>query len=1000
MFAFIENLFLKNKARKILSYIESVETALTLFNIIDNSEDRNVKLIRSLSKRELYADIVSRYNVCIQKIEKHNIERPTLTFAYNTLLQTYPIEDILENILEYSRNKIEEIYSTVKKVYTYVVPNSFQHKKQYDTYKQSIENILYNYDLIKEQKNLILKIINEVDNLPDIYIDSENMSKVLDNALKAVEKYNSYEQKYYKLPVINANTIDKHNEKFIANHLQDTIFDNINGKRLDIEQRRAVLCNAKSNLTIAGAGSGKTLTICGKVKYLLEKELARKDEILLLSYSRASADDLEHKINNVATGLTVETFHALGLKIITEFSGKKKAIEEQLKAYITQFFEEELVNNPKIANEIFQYIALYFYAAPTYKKKYKNDGEIFKELKSLDFKTLKDRLGKLSVNKNKHETLKNEFVKSNEELVIANYLFTNGINYEYEKPYEIETSTIDKRQYTPDFYLPDYDIYIEHYGIDRSGNAPQYDKKASEEYVRSMNWKRQIHSENQTKCIETFSYEFSEGIIFDNLKIHLLENGVAFKPISQTEVFNALHNVYTGRDFSSFFNLIMTFISLYKAQIKDDTGFDELKIQLNDCRYDTSRTRLFLDICKDIYNYYMQNLRAADKIDFDDMILQSIDILDTTSNFKYKYIIVDEFQDISQSRTKFLQKLIEHGNSRLFAVGDDWQAIYRFAGCDINVFLEFEKIFTGAKLNYITSTHRNSAELQQIVEPFITANPCQYKKQIKSAKHQEKPIRIIYHNGNKTMALTKALEDISAINSNAKILVLGRNRRDIDAFICREIQVFDYKTIKHYDYPKLEISYSTVHGSKGLESDFVVLISGEDAQNGFPNKTEDDNVLTLLLGKKNNFEYAEERRLFYVALTRTKSIVYLLSEKNKSSDFIQEIKNKCYIMEDESEIKDENEYLCPWCKSGHLVVRKSEVDGKSFYGCTNFPYCSYTNNDMKAVYYNNRCPECGDFLVLRKGGYGTFFGCHNYPRCKHTQQNVGTNKRNRTGFYE
>ena len=1000
MFAFIENLFLKNKAKKLLSYIEKIETALTLFQSIDNKEDKNIKLIHSLSKKEFYADIISRYNVCIQKIEKHNKEIQTLTFAYNTLMQTYPIVDILDNILECSREKIEEIYSTIQKIYFYVIPNSFQYKKQYDTYKQSIEEILCDYDLIKEQKNLILKIISEVDNLPDIYIDSENISNALDNALKSVEKYTSYEHQYYQIPIVNANNIDKHNEKFIARHLNDTIFDNVNGKSLDIEQRRAVLCNAKSNLTIAGAGSGKTLTICGKVKYLLEKGLAKKDEILLLSYSRASADDLENKINKVATDLTVETFHALGLKILTESNGKKKAIEEQLKAYITQFFEEELVKNPKIANEIFQYIALYFYAAPTYKKKYKNDGEIFKELKSLDFRTLKDRLGKLSANKNKHETLKNEFVKSNEELVIANYLFTNGINYEYEKPYEIETSTIDKRQYTPDFYLPDYGIYIEHYGIDRNGNAPQYDKEASDEYVRSMSWKRQIHIENQTKCIETFSYEFNEGIIFDNLKARLLENGVEFKPLSQAEVFNALHNVYSGRDFSSFFNLIMTFISLYKAQIKDDAGFDELKAKLNDSLYDTSRARLFLDICKKIYNYYMQNLRDSDKIDFDDMILQSIDLLDSTPNFKYKYIIVDEFQDISQSRTKFLQKLIEHGNSKLFAVGDDWQAIYRFAGCDINVFLEFENIFAGAKLNYITSTHRNSAELQQIVEPFITANPSQYKKHIKSTKHQEKPVRIIYHKGNKAMALTKALEDISAINSNAKVLVLGRNRRDIDAFICKEIQVFDYKKITHYDYPKLEISYSTIHGSKGLESDFVVLISGEDAQNGFPNKTEDDNVLTLVLGKKDNFQYAEERRLFYVALTRTKSIVYLLSDKSKSSDFIQEIKNKCYIMEDESELKEENEYLCPWCKSGYLVVRKSEVDGKSFYGCSNFPYCSYTNNDMKAVYYNNRCPECGDFLVLRKGRYGTFFGCHNYPRCKYTQQNIETKKTNHIGFYE
>ncbi|MDE7454230.1 MAG: topoisomerase DNA-binding C4 zinc finger domain-containing protein, partial [Clostridia bacterium] len=370
---------------------------------------------------------------------------------------------------------------------------------------------------------------------------------------------------------------------------------------------------------------------------------------------------------------------------------------------------------------------------------------------------------------------------------------------------------------------------------------------------------------------------------------------------------------------------------------------------------------------------------------------------DSSINFKYKYIIVDEFQDISQSRTKFLQKLIEHGNAKLFAVGDDWQAIYRFAGCDINVFLDFDKIFPNAKLNYITSTHRNSSELQRIVEPFITANPSQYKKHIRSNKHQDKPVRIIYHKGNKTMAFSKALADIETINSSANVLVLGRNRRDIDSYICKDIQIYDDKVIKHRDYPSMNLKYSTVHGSKGLECDFVIIINGEDAQNGFPNKTEDDNILNLLLGRKNSYEYAEERRLFYVALTRTKSIVYLLSNKEKSSEFIKEIKNKCYIMYDEHESKEEQDYLCPWCKSGHLIVRTSEVDNKSFYGCSNYPYCTYTNNDMKSVYYNNRCPKCGDFLVLRKGPYGTFFACHN-RRCGHTQKNVEEKNSNRIGF--
>ena len=153
MFKFLINLLNRNKAKKILSYVDKVETALTLFQSIDDDEDKNEKLIRSLSKKEFYADIVSRYNVCIQKIEKHNKEIQSLTFAYNTLLQTYPIVDILDNILECSIEKIEEIYATIKKVYAYVVPNSFQCKKQYDTYKQKIEEIVSDYDLIKEQKN-------------------------------------------------------------------------------------------------------------------------------------------------------------------------------------------------------------------------------------------------------------------------------------------------------------------------------------------------------------------------------------------------------------------------------------------------------------------------------------------------------------------------------------------------------------------------------------------------------------------------------------------------------------------------------------------------------------------------------------------------------------------------------------------------------------------------------------------------------------------------------
>lgn len=979
MFVFIKKLLNKHKAKKLLLIIDKIETELTLFKIIEIDNAQAKKITKSISSISDYDDVISRYNVYTQKADVHNQKIRSLTFAINSLIQTYPSKKIIDNILDYNKSTIEEIYETIKEVYAYVIPNSHTGKQEYDSYKRDIEDILSNFELIQEQKNLIVSICEQFSKLPDKYIDEEDLKSL--SVFKKTEEYNLYPVKYYSVPVIDKETINEHNERFIQHHINDPIFDNINGKSLDEEQRRAVLCDAKSNLTIAGAGSGKTLTICGKVKYLVETGLAKKEDILLLSYSKASAIDLEKKIKAIYPEVAVETFHALGLKVINESSNKKQIIEEQLKSHITTFFKEEIVNNPTIADDLIQYISLYFYSASVNTKKHKNEGEIYEELKSRDFQTLKDELRKLSLDPFKRETIKKEYVKSNEELVIANYLFINGINYEYEKPYKIKTDSSKKRQYTPDFYLPDYDIYIEHYGIDRSGKTPQYDKEASDEYVRSMEWKRKTHLENNTKCIETYSYEFNEGVLFDNLKHRLIENGVQIKPMSQLAIFNTLHNIYNDRDFSSFLNLLMTFISLYKSQMQDDTGFETLKNQLRGTKREITRATLFLDICKSVYNYYMHSLREAEKIDFDDMIIKAIDLLDHTPNFKYKYVIVDEFQDISRSRTRFLQKLVEHGNAKLFAVGDDWQAIYRFAGCDINVFLEFEKIFPGAKLNYITSTHRNSDELQKIVEPFITANPNQYKKHIKSSKHQDKPVRIIYHKGNKAMALSKALDDIYRINNNANVLVLGRNRHDIDCFVCKEISVNNYQTITHTDYQTLRLSYSTIHGSKGLESDFVVLISGEDAPNGFPNKTEDDPLLSLLLGKKGSYEYEEERRLFYVALTRTKSIVYILSEKNKSSTFIKEIKNNCFIVDDASDENNDSDILCPWCKSGHLIIRHAEVDGKSFYGCSNFPYCKYTNNDIKSVYNNKKCPRCGDFLVLRSGKHGRFYGCYNYPRC-------------------
>ena len=140
---------------------------------------------------------------------------------------------------------------------------------------------------------------------------------------------------------------------------------------------------------------------------------------------------------------------------------------------------------------------------------------------------------------------------------------------------------------------------------------------------------------------------------------------------------------------------------------------------------------------------------------------------------------------------------------------------------------------------------------------------------------------------------------------------------------------------------------------------------------------EDDPLLHLVLSEKENFLYAEERRLFYVALSRTKSIVYVLSDRNRTSCFVNEIATLIGKTDREVKLSRTEDRLCPWCK-GILVARKTMI------GCSNFPYCKYTIKDAEAVKRNNRCPQCGDFLVIRHGKYGNFISCHAYPKCRYS----------------
>jgi len=944
----------------------------------------DIKLIKS----KKYKLAVKEYDDFYATIKKHNDDVKRI---FDGIIG-FDKQNLLNNPSAYDET-ITNYYKTANLISGYKAISS-----ELKVFKDDVFLIYDNFNQIKIQKELLEEKKNILDkvNSSDVYLDNrvikplELMDNGIENELKKMKSI-FYDFNIYS----NLNDlVERHNKAFIQNNKNNQLFDDINGRSLDDEQRESVLTDEMSTLVVAGAGSGKTLTICGKVEYLLKENNVNPENILLLSYSKKSADDLQKKVSAIDKRLTVGTFHKIGLEVLKETQNKVFMVEDQYKAIIEKYFRVEMKNRPHMLQTILTYYGLYI-ASDKHDKIYKNEGEMYEDLKKQDFSTLRSQLIHLTNDINNRETLKKEHVKSFEEMAIANWYFINGINYVYEAPYIVDVSTADKRQYMPDFYLPDYKIYHEHYGVNKEGKAEQYEGPEAQMYVTNISWKRSIHQQYQTTCLETYSFEFDEGNIFDILGKQLKEKGVKFNPLSDKEIFNALESIYEGQSFKSFINLIRTFLSLYKAKFRDDSGFDELMSFNFKNAYERERADLFLIIVKDVYHYYLDYLREEGKIDFDDMILESTQELDKCNNFKYKYIIVDEFQDISLSRMLFLKKLISHGNSKLFAVGDDWQAIYRFSGCDLNIFLKFADYFGASAITKITTTHRNSQELQDIAGPFIKANPEQFNKKINSTRHLEHPVQIMYYSDKKFYAFMDVLKEINKIDDKANVLILGRNNKDFESISLDNRIYIDFKesnetkiVVKVRNYPNMKFSYSTVHGSKGLEEDYVIIINADDSRLGFPNKMEDDELLDMVLSSKSSYEYAEERRLWYVALTRTRNYTYIIANNENPSIFVKEIEDQCLIMNPDLEVTHEGEIACPYCKSGRLVLRTNESDGNKFYGCSNYPYCDYSINDFRAVNRNKRCRKCGDFLVYRKGPWGVFYGCHNYPRCDYKEEYV------------
>ena len=325
--------------------------------------------------------------------------------------------------------------------------------------------------------------------------------------------------------------------------------------------------------------------------------------------------------------------------------------------------------------------------------------------------------------------------------------------------------------------------------------------------------------------------------------------------------------------YRSFCNLIETFINLFKTN-----NFTYKNINNKDFSY---LEKKILVIIFNIHQKYCHEKQSMQKLDFDDLIIYATTLTKNT-NLKYKYIIIDEFQDTSLIRLNLIKEIYKHTDSKIIVVGDDWQSIYRFSGCDLNIFLNFSNVFPNVSNIKLTNTYRNSLELISIASEFIQKNPLQIKKDLISEKRNEVPIVFVPYTYKKAI-LKKLLNEL--ISKFDDIMILGRNNKDIFEYMDDDYQLENNSLY----YKNISIKYFTVHKSKGLEADVVIILNCDNNNLGFPNKIENNPIVDKLL-PNNEIKFAEERRLFYVAITRCKISTYLIYNKKAPSIFLKEIK--------------------------------------------------------------------------------------------------------------
>jgi len=670
---------------------------------------------------------------------------------------------------------------------------------------------------------------------------------------------------------------------------------------LDDEQQTAIVTDDKHNLVVAAAGSGKTEVLITRIAYLIARKPdgVKPRRILAIAYQRKAKEEIEKRLRDYnIRNVNVRTFHKLGKDIIEE-TGKEfrhtDIVNQNKKQEITRnIFEQKIMDEP-------DYYKLFLKFVKTL-----HDRETREDVETKDEALTYAR-------ERSYFSIDNKQVNSRAEKDILDFFLMHKLDGKsVEVKYEPDVDV-----FRPDVYLPQYDLFIEHWALNEKGEVPEWFSQSTEEYKKAMEKKKKWFAEHDKLLVETFTHEYNEDepeAFIELLKKRVIEK-LQMRHEGDFEFNLKTYNEIVEIAWQSYrtpIDDIVTFITNAKTYGITPTRIAE---RLRKKKW-TNRQLAFGNLTLPVYHVYEEILQEHDKIDFEDMINRAITELDNNPNLRadvYDHILIDEFQDISAQRYKLIKRLLKRNpNCKLFCVGDDWQSIMGFSGSNLNFIVNFEQYFENPAINEISTNYRSIKTIVDAGAGLIKNNTsCQIQKPTISNRKDMKPIEVLilthtkeyernYYRQTAEDCLGRIIDYIQNGYSPRDILVLSRCMRarvtsgykfvsNIKTFIEKAKENGIKLAYENVDAQN-KVRLLTAHKSKGLEAKVVFLLNVTKGTYGFPCEIEDPSIYEPA---RENYPpqdtKEEERRLFYVAMTRAKEDLYIYTWKPAMSEFLEEI---------------------------------------------------------------------------------------------------------------